>query len=105
MTECHAKLVLPENRTFLRGMNPGVPSLVTAIPKSTLLVDHYTRCFRGAIYFLWLLIPSEMAPLEDRSNIRLNSVAQEGHLRVHGPLCEMKFRLRGTTGAGTGKSD
>lgn len=32
----------------------------------------------GAIYFLWLLIPSEMAPLEDRSNIRLNSVAPEG---------------------------
>ena len=31
-----------------------------------------------AIYFLWLLIPSEMAPLEDRSNIRLNSVAPEG---------------------------
>lgn len=31
-----------------------------------------------SIYLLWLLIPSEMAPLEDRSNIRLNSVAPEG---------------------------
>ncbi len=31
-----------------------------------------------AIYFLWLLIPSEMAPLEDRSNIRLNSITPEG---------------------------
>lgn len=30
------------------------------------------------IYFLWKSIPSEMAPLEDRSNIRINSTAPEG---------------------------
>lgn len=31
-----------------------------------------------AIYLLWLAIPSEMAPLEDRSNIRISSTAPEG---------------------------
>lgn len=32
----------------------------------------------GAIWWLWAVIPSEMAPLEDRSNIRINSTAPEG---------------------------
>lgn len=31
-----------------------------------------------AIWWLWAAIPSEMAPLEDRSNIRINSTAPEG---------------------------
>lgn len=31
-----------------------------------------------AIWLLWLAIPSEMAPLEDRSNIRITSTATEG---------------------------
>ncbi len=31
-----------------------------------------------AIYLLWLAIPSEMAPLGDRSNIRISSTAPEG---------------------------
>lgn len=30
------------------------------------------------IYFLWTVTPSEMAPLEDRSNIRVMSTAPEG---------------------------
>ena len=30
------------------------------------------------IVFLWMKLPSEMAPLEDRSNIRVNSTAPEG---------------------------
>jgi multidrug efflux pump len=30
------------------------------------------------IYFLWKSIPAEMAPLEDRSQISINTVAQEG---------------------------
>lgn len=32
----------------------------------------------GAIWWLWSVIPSEMAPLEDRSNIRIASTAPEG---------------------------
>lgn len=31
-----------------------------------------------AIWLLWMAIPSEMAPLEDRSNIRITSTAPEG---------------------------
>ncbi len=30
------------------------------------------------IWLLWTMLPSEMAPLEDRSNIRINSTAPEG---------------------------
>ncbi|MCC8173315.1 MAG: efflux RND transporter permease subunit [Odoribacter sp.] len=32
----------------------------------------------GIIYWLWMITPSEMAPLEDRSNIRITSTAPEG---------------------------
>ncbi len=32
----------------------------------------------GLIYFLWKNIPAEMAPLEDRSQISVNTIAQEG---------------------------
>jgi multidrug efflux pump len=32
----------------------------------------------GLIYFLWNNIPAEMAPLEDRSQISVNTIAQEG---------------------------
>jgi multidrug efflux pump len=32
----------------------------------------------GLIFFLWKAIPAEMAPLEDRSAISVNTVAQEG---------------------------
>jgi len=32
----------------------------------------------GLIYFLWKNIPAEMAPLEDRSQISINTIAQEG---------------------------
>lgn len=32
----------------------------------------------GFLWWLWTAIPSEMAPLEDRSNIRVNSTAPEG---------------------------
>lgn len=32
----------------------------------------------GLIYWLWSMTPSEMAPLEDRSNIRVTSTAPEG---------------------------
>ncbi len=32
----------------------------------------------GVIYFCWLALPSEMAPLEDRSNIRISSTGTEG---------------------------
>ena len=31
-----------------------------------------------AIWLLWMAIPSEMAPLEDRSNVRITSTAPEG---------------------------
>ena len=32
----------------------------------------------GLIFFLWKSIPAEMAPLEDRSQISVNTIAQEG---------------------------
>jgi multidrug efflux pump len=32
----------------------------------------------GVIYFCWLALPSEMAPMEDRSNIRISSTGTEG---------------------------
>ena len=32
----------------------------------------------GLIFFLWKAIPAEMAPLEDRSQISVNTIAQEG---------------------------
>ncbi len=32
----------------------------------------------GLIVWLWMKIPSEMAPMEDRSTIQISSTAQEG---------------------------
>ena len=53
------------------------------------MVDYYRRALEGfmkyrwigsgvVIWLLWQAIPSEMAPLEDRSNIRITSTAPEG---------------------------
>lgn len=59
------------------------------------MVNYYRRCLESfmkyrwlapliligagmAIWLLWMATPSEMAPLEDRSNIRISSTAPEG---------------------------
>ncbi|MGL5681886.1 MAG: efflux RND transporter permease subunit [Marinifilaceae bacterium] len=59
------------------------------------MIDFYRRClvgfmrFRwvaivvilalgGSVFFLWTALPSEMAPLEDRSSLRIMSTAPEG---------------------------
>ena len=42
------------------------------------MVDYYRRALEGFMKYRWQAIPSEMAPLEDRSNIRITSTAPEG---------------------------
>ena len=80
--------VLPENRTFFRGNEPGVPSLVTAILESPLLVNHYTRGFRCS--YLFPVVIDSLGngtfggPFEYSFEFCRSG---RSYLRVYGPLC------------------
>ena len=63
---------------FFTNLNEGYRRLLTNF------LDHRRITFAvlilafGLIFLLWKSIPAEMAPLEDRSQININTVAQEG---------------------------
>ncbi len=58
------------NRIYARSLNAFLNKRYIAIPVVLLTI--------GAIVFLWNLIPSEMAPLEDRSSISISTRGPEG---------------------------
>ena len=58
------------NKYYKRGLTSFLNKRVIAIPLVLLTLV--------IIYLLWNQIPSEMAPLEDRSSISINTRAAEG---------------------------
>lgn len=58
------------NRIYCRSLTAFLQKRVLAVPIILVTV--------GIIYFLWTRIPSEMAPLEDRSSISINTRGAEG---------------------------
>ena len=63
---------------FFEGMNNGYNKLLNAFLKKRMLAWGITIATVGLIFWLWNAIPSEMAPLEDRSRITVNTKGPEG---------------------------
>ncbi len=63
---------------FFEGMNNGYNKLLNAFLKRRMLAWGITIATVGLIFWLWNAIPSEMAPLEDRSRITVNTKGPEG---------------------------
>lgn len=58
------------NRIYARSLDAFLKKRISAIPITLLMVV--------AIGILWSYIPAEMAPMEDRSQISINTRAAEG---------------------------
>ena len=71
-------MVLPENGTFFEGMVNFYRRLLEGFMKVRWLAPLILIGAGVLIWVLWMATPSEMAPLEDRSNIRITSTAPEG---------------------------
>ena len=63
---------------FFDGMNRGYSRLLAAFLKRRWVALVFTAITFGIILFLWNHIPAEMAPLEDRSQITVNTRGAEG---------------------------
>ncbi|MDP3436587.1 MAG: efflux RND transporter permease subunit, partial [Bacteroidales bacterium] len=63
---------------FFKGLNNIYASSLTSFMKRKWLAVAFLILSLGLIAYLWATIPSEMAPLEDRSMISVSSTAQEG---------------------------
>ena len=63
---------------FFEGMNRFYRRTLNAFLRVRILVVPLVVVMLGIIYFLWSAIPSEMAPLEDRSYISVNTSGPEG---------------------------
>ena len=63
---------------FFEGMNKGYNKLLNAFLNKRILAWGITVATLGIIFYLWNTIPSEMAPLEDRSRITINTKGPEG---------------------------
>ncbi len=63
---------------FFEGMNSVYGSLLNSFMKKRILVFPVIIFIIIGIWFLWKNIPSEMAPLEDRSNITIRTTGAEG---------------------------
>jgi len=63
---------------FFEGMNKGYNKLLNAFLNKRILAWGITIATLGIIFYLWNTIPSEMAPLEDRSRITINTKGPEG---------------------------
>ena len=63
---------------FFEGMNRLYKNGLTAFLSKRIIAIPFILLTLGIIYFLWNYIPSEMAPLEDRSQITINTRAAEG---------------------------
>ena len=63
---------------FFEGMNNGYSKLLEKFLQKRVWAWVITVLTLGVIFFLWNAIPSEMAPLEDRSRITINTKGPEG---------------------------
>ena len=63
---------------FFEGMNNGYSKLLEKFLQKRVWAWGITVFTLGLIFFLWNAIPSEMAPLEDRSRITINTKGPEG---------------------------
>ena len=63
---------------FFEGMNNGYSLLLEKFLQKRVWAWVITVFTLGLIFFLWNAIPSEMAPLEDRSRITINTKGPEG---------------------------
>ena len=63
---------------FFEGMNNGYSKLLEKFLQKRVWAWVITVFTLGLIFFLWNTIPSEMAPLEDRSRITINTKGPEG---------------------------
>ena len=63
---------------FFDGMNTGYSKLLNAFLNKRVWAWGITIVTIGLIFYLWNTIPSEMAPLEDRSRITINTKGPEG---------------------------
>ena len=67
-----------KTESFFDGMNKGYSRLLDAFLKRRFWAWPITVVTAVLIFFLWNTIPSEMAPLEDRSRITVNTKGPEG---------------------------
>ena len=63
---------------FFEGMNNGYSKLLNAFLNKRIWAWIVTAVTLGVIFYLWNAIPSEMAPLEDRSRITIRTTGPEG---------------------------
>ena len=63
---------------FFEGMNNGYSKLLNAFLNKRVWAWPITIVTLGLIFWLWNTIPTEMAPLEDRSRITINTKGPEG---------------------------
>ena len=63
---------------FFEGMNSGYSKLLNAFLNKRIWAWGITVVTVGLIFYLWNTIPSEMAPLEDRSRITIRTTGPEG---------------------------
>ena len=63
---------------FFEGMNVGYSKLLDKFLNKRAWAWVITAVTLGLIFYLWTNIPSEMAPLEDRSRITINTKGPEG---------------------------
>ena len=63
---------------FFEGMNKGYSKLLSSFLNKRMWAWVITAITIGIIIYLWNAIPSEMAPLEDRSRITINTKGPEG---------------------------
>ena len=72
------ELVLYENRAIFRRNEPHLQPVIGNIPDKRWLAMPLILATLIIIVFLWNAIPAEMAPLEDRSQISINTRGAEG---------------------------
>ena len=63
---------------FFEGLNSGYSKLLNAFLNKRVWAWGITVVTVGLIFYLWKTIPSEMAPLEDRSRITIRTTGPEG---------------------------
>ena len=63
---------------FFEGMNNGYSKLLNAFLNKRIWAWIITAATLSVIFYLWNTIPSEMAPLEDRSRITIRTTGPEG---------------------------
>ncbi|MHC1780407.1 MAG: efflux RND transporter permease subunit [Bacteroidales bacterium] len=63
---------------FFKGLNSLYANSLQAFMKNRWMAIAFLVISLGFIVYMWTTIPSEMAPLEDRSMINVSSTAQEG---------------------------